>query len=132
MKVLIKYETAELAKEKGFPQNIPYDHYIVGEDKKFMTDYFYKSSLIDDYKNNLLGCPTQSELQKWLRDEKSLYIDIYTECTVNEILGFNYKITSWYVLPQQYKRENISGFELTYEQALEQALINGLNLIKIN
>ena len=41
MKELIKFPTALLAKEKGYPQNIPYDHYIIGEEKELRLEWQY-------------------------------------------------------------------------------------------
>lgn len=131
MKELIKYPTAELAKEKGYPQNIPYDHYIIGEEK-LMTDNHYKNFLHEDFSDKLLGCPTQAELQQWIRVEHKIYVYV-TPSNKGGYLAWNsqYVYTKRYnktyesFLPQWASTNNDS-----YEDAIENGLYKALNLIK--
>ena len=99
---LIKFETAKLAKEKGFDvfrhmtNNGVYD-------KKGVVGYVH----VYDSRYHILA-PTQSLLQKWLRERHK--IDIF--------IGHGYINNMQY--DTKYK---------TYEQALEAGLIEALKLI---
>lgn len=106
---LIKYETAVLAKEKGFNINTK-------------ERFFFNSELITEAKytgnKELYYAPTQSLLQKWLREEHN--INVYcTPCEHDESLWYN----------------NIASqtpvFTGTYEESLEVGLLEVLKLIKI-
>lgn len=71
------YEVAKLAKEKGFPQHITEEAYIVdnyGEDDYNIGDRL-PIPLIPDYMDDV-AAPTQSLLQRWLREEKNIHIEI--------------------------------------------------------
>ena len=120
------YEVCKLAKEKGFPQdpdkndhclmycwdglrNIhPLAMWIVWEMEEYDHD-------------NLYAAPTQSLLQRWLREEKALYIQItlWEKGWYYDIWAFEY-----YEEEKEYAAKNIyqsSDFD-TYELALEDAL----------
>lgn len=127
---LIEFETAKLAK-KGFDMFQRFNNSTSLYDKMGNHVYYMNygmmySGLSDGY----ISAPTQSFLQKWLREKHSLFIDIYTDCTVNEILGFKYNLNGWRIIASQFEEEDISGYEETYEDALEQALFKALKLIE--
>lgn len=66
------------------------------------------------------------ELQKWLRDKHN--IDVQAPCirfNSLKVKGYQYAITS-----DNYQQFTQEGDYNTYEQALEQGLIEGLKLIK--
>jgi len=109
---LITFETAKLAKEKGFDVYC-YNYWI---DDKTQTDEHYKSKLVKELKDKCISAPTQSLLQKWLREVHN--IDVYCQPTF-EIKG------KWY--------NNIAShnppFVGTYEEALEIGLQEALKLI---
>lgn len=122
---LVTFITAKLAKEKGF--DIPTIEYWYSnlEDK---WNYFEMTALNSErYNHNedgfkAISSPTQNLLQKWLREKH----DIQIEITFDTI---SYGFKTWHLdnLNDSYTYE----FEMyTYEQALEQALIKGLKLIK--
>jgi len=100
---LIEFETAKLAKEKGF--DIP-----------GISDY-----LISGYK---CFAPTQSLLQKWLRDKHDIILLIDRHMDKGNLNYFYYP----------YVQGFFNGITLhskkTYEHALEQGLIEALKLIK--
>ena len=118
---LIKFETAKLAKEKGF--DIPCkESYWVNPDGEFwLRPYSYD-------RDRYLGrpwklAPTQSLLQKWLREEHKIEIK-----TVEE--GRGYK--SWYKKKDGKRWVHALGgytHKPTYEEALEKGLQEALKLI---
>ncbi len=116
--VLISLETAKLAKEKGFNEGCFY--------------YYYDGKVIELREHNHLrehnsemycwSAPTQSLLQKWLREIHNLHI---------MIIPYNNKfIISLLFLDKNGSNTNFDEEYNTYELALEQGLIEGLKLIK--
>jgi len=113
---LISFETAKLAKEKGF--EIKCNHYYFDDGKLIQ----HRTS-IDDKE---YYAPTQSLLQKWLRYEHGL--DIWM-CKTGK-------------RGERYQVEDITNKDLfcvwssqnsfpTYENALEEGLQHALKLIKM-
>lgn len=121
------YEVSLLAKEKGFPQWFNYDHF------KFKWDYYnYKGELNGDIGDILklrikhkpvpeemkpIAAPTQSLLQRWLREEKQIIITI----------GYApYEEGDWvWKIYHQCKLRSLKvqhGVYNSYEEALEYAL----------
>lgn len=64
---LISFEGAQLAKEKGFDE-ITRFHYGVYSEAKF------EYNMEQDEEGNTICAPTQTALQKWLREHKSTRI----------------------------------------------------------
>ena len=101
---LITYETAKLAKEKMIKVDCSLCGVFGGQDKVI----------------------TQSLLQKWLRDEPGIYVEV-SRVLSKHMLGYCYRacynnlegITS--ILTDEYS---------TYELALEKGLQEALKLIK--
>ena len=69
---LIDFDTAKLAKERGFLE--PCFHYfsLEGGEKKFMEDGLYFPSKGEN--GRLILRPTQTQLQKWLREKYGIDI----------------------------------------------------------
>ena len=113
---LITYKTAVLAKEKGFDLDI-FSRY----NKDGIIIY---SSLLDDEYRQLAPAPTQSLLQRWLREEHKIFVYCIPK---GFIKGNGREVIRW--------GNNISlrkgKYSTTYELALEQGLIEALNLIEI-
>ena len=140
---LISFETAKLAKEKGFDwgcQDCFNEHghsYSNGWcerlDDFFEAKNFYNSEI--DSKNfgeNYFTTPTQSLLQKWLREVHGINVEIRNKTSVEEGLYVENtrktKFLTWsYVLN---KRVEYTGYA-SYEEALEKGLQEGLKLIKL-
>ena len=116
------YEVAKLAREKGFPQHIGNDAYIVDNeyDDKYEVGCHYPIQFIPDYLPTIVA-PTQSLLQRWLREEKALYIQItlWEKGWYYDIWAFEY-----YEEEKEYsaKMLNQSSDFVPYELALEDAL----------
>lgn len=133
MDQLIKYETAKLAKEKGFDAKTLY--YYTTDFSSFKADGIAKKWLADEdnsYWNirkagsnqfHLLNCPTQSSLQTWLRDELKWSIEIYFKPYLSHDPR-RYQFFMWY----RGEEVEVDIFK-TYEEGLERCLFLGLNLI---
>jgi len=113
---LVSFETAKLAKEKGFDIYQPYRY----DDEKRI--YHGRDQTFN------INAPTQSLLQKWLREVHNIHIQVHF-------------INNSYLLKIKYfEKESIVDFNIknyryktrykTYEEALEVALLEALKLIK--
>ncbi len=123
---LIEFTTAKLAKEKGLMDS-ECDRYYEAYDIDGKLGNIYLSDSIYD-----INAPTQSLLQRWLREKHSIHITInisnrgryywlYNEFDIKEVSNIMFWI-----------RQNISNIKYdTYEEALEQGLIEALKLIEI-
>jgi hypothetical protein len=106
---LIKFETAKLSKEKGFNEDCGW---LLHKD----NDGSYTNC--DDLGYNQ---PTQSLLQRWLREVHDIHIIIESSNQVGVKHNFyNYLIWLRYESFDVYK---------TYEEALEVGLIKALELL---
>lgn len=113
---LVTLETANLAKEKGFSVPVYGKYNTNGEQ---MNDICRVNS--NESRNNV-SAPTQSLLQKWLREEK----DIHIQMNLGVAAQHHYIIHNRrYALGTDIK----SKLYDTYEEALEQALLDALNSI---
>jgi len=121
---LVTYDTAIKAFEKGYKIS---DFYFLFGDFIDSNNKPYGSLImkIDEWKSfipdNMIHTPTQSALQKWLREEHNIHINLiclpdykYKWCLIE--IGDVFNITS----------ENTYN---SYEAALEQGLWNGIRLI---
>jgi len=131
---LISFKTAKLAKEKGFDKLVYacYNNSTALENLNniwscgceggmHLEEWYYNYNAYPH--NTLYSAPTQSLLQKWLREEHNLSIEI--ACTIIKDWFFEiYKISSG---NRMYKAK--AHFK-TYEEALEVGLQEGLKQIK--
>lgn len=104
----ITFETAKLAKEKGFEFRVVWG-YILG---------FKDDSERDKY------LPTQSLLSKWLREKHNIDINIITK---HKDLG---KFYGGFIDTNNKINKSIGSNYKTYEEALEAGLQEALKLIK--
>lgn len=131
---IIKFETAVLAKEKGFNKDCLYCYttkdniQISSGDENDMETYNH--NLWDNF-----SAPTQSLLQKWLREEHNLHIEIQLEALKQVVEAPKY---NWIIFGAFYTMEKSLYFGNkkdagklynNYEEALEEALLNSLKLI---
>ena len=126
---LISFETAKLAKEKKF--NIPCENFYIEYIDDDVADLFnYEeqrgSGYAELYINNQefkYSAPTQSLLQKWLREVHNIFVS----CSYNNIsCDGTYYI--WYGVMS--KTCNMKENFKTWEEALEFGLQGALKLIK--
>ena len=121
---LITFETAKLAKEKGFPQEpnklkIPYYNYK-GEFKGDVKDWLRKYLRKEDTSNvESVSAPTQSLLAKWLREEHNIHLIAYKNINID---GYDW----CYITTDGIT--NINSYK-TYEEAYEIGLQEALKYI---
>tara|TARA_R110000803_G_scaffold35405_3_gene76563 strand:- start:36 stop:461 length:426 start_codon:yes stop_codon:yes gene_type:complete len=136
---IVTLETAKLAKEKGFSM--------------IKTTYSYDDSGAATHRDyvphdfnirGLLSAPTQSLLQKWLREEHNSIIEITMHCTQENYEDdvdfrkkedFNFEVeVNYYGENFQVPLTEVSDFYNfgygSYEEALEAGLQEALELIK--
>ena len=124
---LVSFETAKLAKEKGFNIDSSDRLYHTGWYQNEKGEWFFDTFLPD------LFAPTQSLLQKWLREKGIIVVPIYGYGD-NPNWSVHIEVIEW-----MKKDENsvlLSGVDFepslyeTYEDALEKGLYESLKLIK--
>lgn len=122
---LISFETAKLAKEKGFG----------GKELTTLNGYFRGGILCNIPCNNKsdfchedeFSAPTQSLLQKWLREIYNIHIIVYIMENSNGSVYYDFglkQVINWLTDKSSKPREF-----LTYEEALEVGLQKALKLI---
>jgi len=151
---IVSYDLAKLAKEKGFDWECYkcYDYALTSKydeqdgysgsfgwkkgELNLRGDYFVNNYNNIDYSNKnwyMCAAPTQSLLQKWLRDVHD----------INIFMNFKPNIKKWDFIPysmningKEYVKQNNEYLKLhrerrydTYEEALEEGLKEALNKI---
>lgn len=118
---LVSFETAKLAKEVGFDlacrDGWEFEHNFF-KDHVLFSPLFASARIVN--RDDDVACPTQSLLQRWLREKHRLIILI-------EITKYKKYL---------FSIDNINGnfigefLYITYEEALEQGLAEALKMIK--
>ena len=152
---LISFETAKLAKEKGFSMPC-ISHWSTHDHDGKQNKCIYKSENDNLYGNygyldwndnhEFLGyisnkdekrysAPTQSLLQKWLREEYNCIVDVYWNRVEREKPHFEWYSTIDYHGKNMENKitddaDFVSNIYTSYEEALEIALYEALKLIK--
>ena len=100
----VTFETAKLAKEKGFEFKVVWE-YILGFENNYERDKYL---------------PTQSLLAKWLREEHNIIVLVDYE----GIDGYYYKFYSYKEGNKNYDAsdKNYNTYEEAYEIGLQEAL----------
>lgn len=128
---LVTFETAKLAKEKGFEEET---YYCYNSDKEleqaidFTGNFTFDSKDIINAKDNDFEAylaPTQSLLQKWLRQIHGIET-IVKSWEHEEKIIFLYSVQKL-TKPSTYRFDKGAD---TYEQALEAGLQEALKLIR--
>jgi hypothetical protein len=126
MEHLITFETAKLAKEKGFAEPT---------DTRYWTEpcakwAFSKKGAVqcDNSSESSISVPSQSLLQKWLREKHNLHTEVTMRSSESEIF---FRERVWLKPVPGKNCSNISTGErlATYEEALEIGLFEALNRI---
>lgn len=141
---LITFETAKLAKEKGF--DIPCNKmFTYGKEmfgyvnvvKEYDGSKYECTEIPHDWNNTkqptstkYFSRPTQSLLQRWLREVHNIHVEIKLLDFVDLSSEYHCKVTfikddlwGWFI-PTKNKSK------LTYEEAIEIGIQEGLKLIK--
>jgi hypothetical protein len=128
---LITFETSKLAKEKGF-----FDKNIYGEVRLSQYNFYDDNGVLrkideafeltkDFDLKNCCNAPTQSLLQKWLREAYNIHLLIEPYYNEHKVLVYGFDL-----LTESTKEEILreKGFK-TYEEALEVGLQEALKLV---
>ena len=121
---LISFETAKLAKEKGF--KIPTPVMYKGNEKSYghNNEWGIDEQRLDGkfpYRNQQwYSIPTQSLLAKWLREEHNIHLIAYKNINID---GYDWCFITTDGIT------NINSYK-TYEEAYEIGLQEALKLIK--
>ena len=119
---IVTYETAILAKEKGFPQEpnrlkIPYYNYK-GEFKGDVSDWRVRKYIRGEDTSDIefVSAPTQSLIAKWLREKHNIHLIAYKNINID---GYDwcYITTDGITNINSYKT-----YEEAYEIGLQEAL----------
>ena len=130
---LIAFQTAVLAKEKGF-SGFCNGYYYNNTGKTNPCYCYYKDGLNEiDYSNYLsVQAPTQNLLQKWLREIHDIWVEpkIYDgETLKNKVFGYLLMDLKWGE-DHEIRFCKTEAKWKTYEEAIEIGLQKGLGLIK--
>jgi hypothetical protein len=118
---LISYNTAVLAKEKGFPQK-QYYIYVISKNKR-KKPYLTDINACHFSPERTYYSSTQTLLSKWLREKHDIIIEIQFDTITFGYRIFNpFKVSDYFT---DWKYDKWS-----YEEALEEGLYQGLLLIK--
>ena len=116
------YEVCKLAKEKGFNvQTFDWYDYTGNCHKGFIPHELHECPRYKEY-----YAPTQSLLQRWLREEKGVIVEVFVDDDSNMPLTYNihqYKDWNWECVCQHHGNYYaVNDWELCLEDALKYAL----------
>lgn len=120
------YEVCQLAKEKGFPQHIGDDAYIADNeyyDDTFIEGYLDRIEFIPDYYPTVTA-PTQSLLQRWLREEKRIETCAVWDNRDGKWVGYVNEMDMPDLVGEYVLSDTYVSYELALEDALKYALKN--------
>jgi hypothetical protein len=118
---LIKFETAKLAKEKGF--DIPCENFYYTE--IFNTKKVRKTEELQKVHDKKYLAPTQSLLQKWLRDNFKYHVQV-----IRDYNGWSYQV--WEFSKGNKLVKGGSCEMPDYHKELEKGLQEALKLVENN
>lgn len=115
---MVTYEVAKLAKEKGFdvPTRTIKVEKIEGTEKEVWDEE--ECRYITQWETRSVRIPTQSLLQRWLREEKGVIIELKYSDSTEDWRPF----WSWCIYNNWGITLEIGDNSATYELALEDAL----------
>lgn len=130
----VGYKLAELAKKKGFNiiQRFSNEASLYNKEKEhaFYANYGFFGS---GYNKGYISAPTQSFLQKWLRDIHKIHITVDYSNEHNKHHYVVYRNSNEYIhnITQELIDNDTFTYIDTYEECLEEALYKALSLIEI-
>ena len=117
---LITFDTAKLAKEKGFKSG-SVSHYENDGQIQF-TRGSYSNGFIED-NNILFEAPTQSLLQRWLYKKHQIWVNSQPLFSANEQIGVHLTIASWrfpvIIIEEDDEFDVYEGLEKGLKEALK-------------
>lgn len=141
---LVSFETAKLAKEKGFDINCNtgfHEDFGELENDNYPLLGTYSFILNCDCNNKLeyqIVAPTQSLVQRWLREKHNLNLNIWSGGYNEKDKHYSFRCDIHYITKTDCKFINSCLSKIpndfyifrSYEEALEQGLFEALTLIK--
>lgn len=128
---IITFETAKLAKKKGFTWDVKEAYYASKDElSKIMREECWNGYPVNTEDEAYLAAPTQSLLQKWLREVHKIIVEPWFYDNSNDF-SVTYAIKVAYPKTWHEHDEFVGDDYKTYEEALEQGLIEALKLIKV-
>ena len=145
---IISFETAKLAKEKGFDERI---FCFYSKERELYISYphecFYglrklseacgfrmsNSNIVEGIASISFECvaPTQSLLQRWLRETHNIEVQVSWEQSMKWFYSIGYLFSADEMIVKELDDLHIGQEQLeSYETALEVGLIESLNIIK--
>ena len=123
---LIIFETAKLAKEKGF-NNGSFNIWHHNGEYTMTSNSLFRDNGVTMMHNEkgYIEAPTQSLLQKWLRENHDLHLCVGLDSSLIEEPNYDYQFIN-HSQTVDYSETNFN----TYEEALEKGLYEALKLIK--
>ncbi|WP_195664379.1 MULTISPECIES: hypothetical protein [Bacteroides] len=125
---LITLETAKLMKNKGFSECVFTFYEADGVEGDMILSETYDYSENFNKREGFLSAPSQSLVQKWLRETKNLHISI-----IRNACGYGYDIckadNGTHIADGIFKGPNDGGQWDTYEEALEVGIQEAIKLI---
>jgi hypothetical protein len=130
-KEVVSFETAKLARKKGFDQTVFCSYDSEGKlhtpflENGSSTDCDFRVDLEDlcevtnfSFYDKKIAAPTQVFLQKWLREKNGIAFFVFKQDNEGWVYAYSYHISDF-----------CKNVFKTYDQALEEALKFGLNLL---
>ena len=137
---LVSFKTGLLAKHAGFKESCN------NRQSYNLPRSFYNDIVSDDlhWIDNIVMLPTQTLLQKWLRDNHKIFVTVRVDSTLEPKFCYSLKWVTEYsdgsfewmsTNHQDYTYngkpgQHFSDLFYTYEEALEEGLYEALHLIK--
>ena len=118
----VSFETAKLAKEKGF--NEPCRHYYLNGAKEVNNETIMIYDLPYPYNStdkNYFAAPTQSLLARWLREKHKLFIEVTID-SIRLIREGDSKIVNLKNADYTNNKEEFRSYEEAMEAGLQDAL----------
>lgn len=132
----ISFETARLAKERGFDWEVLVWYSENGESIDMLSEFdgFMLPTWTNSYKDSGYAGATQALLQKWLRDVHKIHVHMYS-IHLQDGSGYKWSVDV-YNLKKLTEEEYIvmtghaltDGIKDTYEEALEMGLNAALRI----
>ena len=117
------YEVAKLAKEKGFDEYEACSHLYEVDERWYTLTKYNNAKYIDWSKSYFYVAPTQSLLQRWLREEKGYYVYPFFDNESRRWTWVCRELTGdkWIQL-LDFEERYFDTYELALEDALKYAL----------
>lgn len=140
---LVSLKTAKSAKKQGFTVLCDYVYDVVADEVNpvITQNQTLSGNFLSYFHDRFISTPSQSLLQKWLREEKDILVEVtfssrlsrklYEAAHEKPSLNFSWKIYTSIKDPSHFFPEfwTDDTFE-TYEEALEKGLQEALKMVR--